>query len=192
MRPLLAGLFLLLLVWAGYVASPYYALYRMGQAVERGDADAVAARLNTRAVRYSIARQIAAALVASEPASGIASAEAQVAASAAMALANPLMDDLVRPEGLLRLLRRPIREDGTGTAFGRASIGIEDLDDFLSASHWRGFRTVYVRLPPHEPGDQRFRLQLRLGNWRWRVVSIELPSQVIRRISSDLKGRTGR
>jgi hypothetical protein len=191
MRWIVAGFLVLLAVWGFYLASPYYALYRLGRAVEAGDLNDVAARVNIRALRYSLARQVATEIAASEP-SGIASADAQVAAAAAMAIADPVLDGIVRPDGLIRLLRISPTGDATGTAFGGRSVGIEDLDDFFAASHWRGFRNVYVNLPPGEPPGSRFRLQLRLGNGRWRLVALDLPPALIRRIASELKSRTGR
>lgn len=192
MRWIVAGLLALVAAWGFYVGSPYYAVYRLGRAVEAGDVEEVRARVNTRALRYSIARQVAAELAASKPASGIAPQDAQIAAAVALALADPLLDSIVREEGLIRLLRTSPVGDPTGTAFGKGSVGIEDLDDFLASSHWRGFRNVYVLLPPGEPKDSRFRLQLRLGNWRWRLVSIELPPYLIHRIAAELKRRMAR
>lgn len=191
MRWIVTGLVTLLLAWGLYAASPYYALYRLGRAVEAGEVGEVENRVNVRALRYSLARQVASELAAGER-SGIASSEAQMVAGAALALADPLLDAFVRPDGLIRLLRTSPAGDPTGTAFGRNSVGIEDLDDFLASSNWRGFRNVYVRLPPGEPRESRFRLQLRLGNWRWRLVAIELPPSLIRRIASDLKTRAVR
>jgi hypothetical protein len=188
-RWIVAGLAGLVIAWGVYLVSPYYALYRLGRAVEAGDVDEVARRVNLRALRYSLARQVGNELAAREPA-GIAGVDAQVAAAAAFVLADPLLDSAAKPEGLIRLLRTSPTGDPTGTAFGSRSVGIEDLDDFLASSSWRGFRNVYVTLPPDEPRASRFRLQLRLGNGRWRLVSLELPPQVIRRIATDLRRRS--
>lgn len=189
MRWIVAGLAGLIVAWGVYLVSPYYALYRLGRAVEAGDMDEVARRVNMRAVRYSLARQVGSELAAREP-TGIAGVDAQVAAAAAFALADPLLDAATKPEGLVRLLRTSPTGDPSGTAFGGGSVGIDDLDDFLASSSWRGFRNVYVTLPPDEPRASRFRLQLRLGNGRWRLVSLELPPQLMRRIAADLRRRS--
>lgn len=192
MRWIVAGLIALVAAWGVYLMSPYYMLYRLGRAVEAGDVQGVASRVNVRALRYSVARQVAAELAATEPGGGIATADAQLAASAALALADPVLDSFVRPEGILRLLRISPAGDAAGTAFGRRSVGIEDLNDFVPSSSWRGFRNVYVHLPPGEPPGSRFRIHLRLGNWRWRVVSIDLPPSLIRRLAADLRVRAKR
>lgn len=192
MRWIVAGLVTLCAAWGVYAVSPYYALYRLGRAVEVGDVADLEKRVNVRALRYSLARQVAAEIATSERGIGIATGDAQMAAAAALALADPLLDAFVRPDGLIRLLRTSPAGDPTGTAFGQNSIGVEDIDDFLAASRWRGFRNVYVQLPPGEAKASRYRLQLRLGNWRWRVVALELPPSLARRIASDLKSRTRR
>lgn len=192
MRWIVAGLFALVAAWGVYLLSPYYMLYRLGRAVETGDVEAVAARVNVRALRSSVAKQVAAELAATEPDRGIATADAQLVASAALALADPVLESFVRPDGVLRLLRISPAGDATGTAFGKRSVGIEDLDDFLPSSSWRGFRNVYVHLPPGEPPGSRYRVQLRLGNWRWRLVAIDLPPRLIRRLAADLRSRSTR
>ena len=189
MRWFVTGLVLFLGAWGVYAGSPYYALYRLGRAVEDGDVREVAARVNVRALRYSLARQVATEIAAGQPTGGIATPDAQLAAGAALALADPFIDSFVQPDGLVRLLRTSPAGDPTGTAFGRESVGIEDLDDVLASSSWRGFRNVYVLLPPGETKASRFRLQLRLGAGRWRLVSLELPPRLIKRIAMDLKTR---
>lgn len=192
MRWIVAGLVTLCAAWGLYIVSPYYTLYRIGRAVETGDVAELEKRVNLRALRYSLARQVAAEVAASERGIGIASNEAQMAAAAALALADPVLDVYVRPDGLIRLLRTSPAGDPTGSVFGRRSIGVEDIDDFLGASTWRGFRNVYVWLPPGEARDRRYRLQLRLGNWRWRLVALDLPPSLVRRIAGDLISRARR
>lgn len=192
MRWTVTGLVALAAAWCFYAVSPYYALYQLARAVEAGDVQGVAARVNMRALRYSLARQIAAEFASGQPMSGIASSEAQIAAGAAVAMADPLLDRQTEPAALIRLLRTSPTGEQTGTAFGRQSVGIDDLDDFLAFSSWRGFRTVYVHLPPGAAKISRFRLQLRLSNLRWRVVSLDLPSHLLRRLVEDMKARTRR
>lgn len=189
MRVFVAGLLALVAAWLLYLASPYYALYRLGQAVEAGNVAEVTSRVNVRALRFSLAKQVASEIVASESNHGIATPDAERAAGAALALADPLLDDFVTPSGVARLLRAGAPGSAGGSAFARDGVDLDDLDDFLGASSWRGFRNVYFLLPPGEPPGSRFRLQLRLGQMTWRVVSLELPDDVRRRIATDLLKR---
>jgi len=192
MRWTVTGLAALAAAWCFYAVSPYYALYRLGRAVEAADVQAVVERVNMRALRYSLARQIAAEYAASQPMGGIASTEAQIAAGAAIALADPMLDRQTEPAALMRLLRSSPTGEPSKSAFGMKSIGLGDLGDFLAFSSWRGFRTVYVHLPPGAPKAARFRLQLRLSHLDWRVVSLELPPSLLRRLIEDMKTRVRR
>ncbi|TDR93821.1 DUF2939 domain-containing protein [Enterovirga rhinocerotis] len=192
MRWTVATIVALIAVWGFYVSSPYYALYRLGRAVEAGNVAEVAARVNARALRFSLARQVATDIAAAQPMGGIASAEAQLAASAALALADPILDGVTSPEGLIRLLRTSASGDVTKTVLGGGSVGLADIDEFLGASHWRGFRSVYVSLPAGAPREERFRLQLRLGQMRWRLVALELPPSLRQQIAAELQRRVGR
>lgn len=189
MRVFVAGLLALVAAWLLYLASPYYALYRLGQAVEAGNVAEVTSRVNVRALRFSLAKQVASEIVSSESNHGIATPDAERAAGAALALADPLLDEFVTPSGVARLLRAGAPGSAGGSAFARDGVDLDDLDDFLGASSWRGFRNVYFLLPPGEPPGSRFRLQLRLGQMTWRVVSLELPDDVRRRIATDLLKR---
>lgn len=189
MRVFVASLLVLVSAWILYLASPYHALYRLGRAVEEGNLAEVTSRVNVRALRFSLAKQVAGEIVAAEAGhAGIAGPDAERAASAALALADPLLDEFVTPTGVARLLRTGTGTGGT-SAFARDGVDLDDLDDFLTSSSWRGFRNVYFLLPPGEPPGARFRLQLRLGRMTWRVVSLELPDPVRRRIATELLKR---
>jgi hypothetical protein len=186
----------LFLTWAGYMASPYVALWMLAGGIERGDAAAVSARVNIHALRASLARQVAAEeLKRAAPAGQTMSVnEHQLAASALALLADPLTQRLLNPEGMLLLLQavfagqEPTRlaEPGkgavrTGTALGQspgqsAGIGASRIADIVGASRWRGFRNFYVTLPTDRPADARFRLQLRFSRLAWRLVAVDLPS----------------
>ena len=191
MRWIVASVLAIVVAWGLYVASPYYALYRLGLAVEAGNVKEVAGRVNVRALRFSLANQIAADIVAADAPGGIATADAQRAAGAALALADPLLDGFVAPDGLIRLLRTAPSGADKGTAFGRDPVSFDDLDDFLGASSWRGFRVISFLLPPGQPAGQRYRLQMRIGSLRWRLVSLDLPPGVSRRIASEILRRRG-
>ncbi|MDB5590455.1 DUF2939 domain-containing protein [Enterovirga sp.] len=180
----------LAVAWLAYAISPYWALYRLADAVQRGDVAAVTARVNVRALRYSLAKQVGADLAAAQR-GGIASADAQLAAGTAAALADPFLDHFLSPEGIVRLLRTgPTGTPGDGAPFSQgASVSLDDLDDFLAASTWRGFRNIYVTLPADQPREARFRLQLRLGQLRWRLVGLELPARLRQRIVDSVLRR---
>ena len=58
MRWFLRSLGALVILWAFFAASPYLALYDLAQAVERGDTDLLAQRVNFRALRASLVKDL--------------------------------------------------------------------------------------------------------------------------------------
>ena len=188
----------LFLTWAGYMASPYIALWTLAGAIERGDVAAVSARVNVHALRASLARQVAAEeLKRVAPAGQTMSAgEQQLAASALTLLADPLMQQFLRPASMVQLLQalftgretQTPKEDGSAGA-DQTSIRLGRLTEILGASRWRGFRNFYVSLPATRPVDQRFRLQLRFSRLAWRLVAVDLPPGRAERMSRDLARR---
>ena len=189
MRWIVAGLLALAILWAAYLGSPYWALYRLGQAVEAGNVAELASRVNIRALRASVARQVASQIAAIAPptASGIASTDAQLAASAAAVLADPFLDAYLQPEGVMRVLSG-VKDEAGEHAIGPARTDVSAVRRFLASSAWRGFRSVYFSLPPGASAPVRYRLQLRLGQFRWRLIGLELPPDLIRRIAGEIAG----
>jgi len=54
-------------------------------------------------------------------------------------------------------------------------------------------RTFYVMVPVDRPSDQRFRIRLRLVNWGWKLLALDLPEstkmhlvQELARVAADL------
>ncbi|BCM83389.1 DUF2939 domain-containing protein [Methylobacterium indicum] len=100
----LAGLVALLL-WFAYGLSPYVALYRLSQAVQAHDPQAVAQRVNFRTLRLSLTRQATAAVLDAITARRDLSArDRAILTEASGALAEPLVESLVTPETLIDLL----------------------------------------------------------------------------------------
>ncbi len=100
----LAGLVALFL-WIAYGLSPYVALYRLSQAVQAHDPQAVAQRVNFRTLRLSLTRQATAAVLDAITARRDLSArDRAILTEASGALAEPLVESLVTPETLIDLL----------------------------------------------------------------------------------------
>ena len=176
----------LVLLWAAYVASPYWALVDLAKAVESHDVQAISERVNFRAFRLSPARQVAAAGMGSRAGSP----DANIAASTLAVAAEPLLERIVTPEGVVRLL------DEIGTT-GRPGSGssargvrldrgaLQTVVDLVRASRWRGFRNVYFSLASKADPDQQSRLQLRLSRLRWRLVAVDLSPEARQRLRDE-------
>jgi hypothetical protein len=194
MRWFLGAAAAIFLVWAGYMGSPYLALWNLAKAIDTGDLQALTERVNIYAVRVSLVRQIAAEEIKAtgRPAQTISAAEQQLSGGAALLLADPIIQQVLRPEALRDLLQRAMvgREAANGLPPGKAArLQVSHLTRIVGASRWRGFRNVYFTLPANGPPEQRFRLQLRFSRLAWRVVALDLPPDVATRLARDLTAR---
>lgn len=190
--PLLAAL-----AWLAYTLTPFWSLYGLAQAVQAGDVSAVEQRINFRTLRLSLARQVSATIraeAAAEP------RERQRLTDAAAALALPVAEALVTPKNVVDLL-----DDGWPQALDlpeaasrherRDGLRIPDIGRALRyylASDMRGFRSVVIPVPPDRPRAEQFRLRMRLHDWGWRIVEIELSEDLRGRIAEKIAGGVAR
>lgn len=181
----------LLAGWVVLIVSPCVSLYRLAKAVEAHDLNAIRARVNFRAVRASLTKQIVADYLASVgKGRELNASDRSLAAGAGATIADPLVARLVTPEALLDLLDDGWPENVVSerpVAFG--GLGADDLANawqvFVS-SESRGFRVVRVPIPADKPLEERFWLQLRLQRFTWRLTGIELPAALRQRLLKEL------
>jgi hypothetical protein len=191
MRWTLGALLIAILAWAAFMASPFIALYDLATAVTARDAERVAARVDLRALRLSLARQILSEYLVSmgrDP--NLAGINRQLADSAT-AMADPLIGQLVTPEALIDVLDDgwpqqlaappPQRDAGQ---MGLGSLG-EAWRVFV-ASEPRGFRGIVIPLNPDSPSGERLRLQMRLSGATWRLTGLDLPLSLRRELVKKL------
>lgn len=177
----------LLLVWFLYLGSPYWALWRLLGAIEARDPAAIAARVNIRAVRLSLIRQIGSEAAGSRALSGaLGSPDVQLTAAAIAAAADSLLEEIVRPDQIAALVPELDGAQSAGASGFRPGRFLSDATVFLRGSRWRGFRNVYFTLPPAASPDRRVRLQLRLTRLRWRLVGIEPTPETRERLLAEL------
>ncbi|MEE7458377.1 hypothetical protein MPAR168_08690 [Methylorubrum populi] len=182
--PLLA-----VLAWFAYTLTPFWSLYGFAAAVQAGDTAAVERRVNFRTLRLSLARQISAAVKADS--TSLDPRERQRIADAAAAFALPVMESALTPKAVIDLLDDGWPQESdlgapTNRHERRDGLRIPDLGRLLRyyfASDMRGFRSVVVAVPPDRPRREQFRLRLRLRDWGWRLVDIELSEDLRSRIA---------
>jgi hypothetical protein len=189
MRWLVGAAVALLLVWAWYMASPYIALWNLATALEQRDTARLSDHVNVRALRVSLSRQLAAEEVATGRAGPISAPDRQAAAAALAAVADPVMERLLTPGGILDLLRASAGSEAPDQPGRRVKLSARSFTELIAASRWRGFRNVYFALPPEEPPERRFRLQFRLSRFEWRLTAIDLPEAVRQRLAGELMRR---
>ena len=177
--------------WFAFTLTPLWALYGLAHAVQAGDTAYIENHVNFRTLRLSLTRQLAAAVQAGSV--GADPRERQRIADAAAALALPVAEALVTPQTVVDLLddgwpqnqdlpNPPARTIEDGLRVERLSR----LLPYYAASELRGFRTVVIAVPPDEPSAQQFKIRLRLRDWSWRLIEIELAETLRARIGARL------
>lgn len=180
----------LILIWAAYFVSPYVSLYGLAKAIEARDVAAIERRVNFRAVRVSVARQlIPAYLAATGRESELKGARGEAVAGIGASIADPLLAQYLSPAALAGFLNDPAFAAGGGAPIGPGGIGMASVGDawrLFAGAQTRGFRAVSFALPVDRPADQQFRLQMRVRGFGWRLVGIELPKPVLQRLVQEL------
>src|SRR5690349_16883676 len=98
MRWVTRCLIALVLLWAGYVVSPFVALYSFAKAVETRDAAAIEKRVNFRALRSSLTTQlINEYLIATGRESELKGSRRQAAVGIGATIADPLVAQYLTP-----------------------------------------------------------------------------------------------
>jgi hypothetical protein len=182
--------------WFAYTLTPLWALYDLARAVQAGDTAYVESHVNFRTLRVSLTRQLAAAVKSGS--SEFEQRDRQRIVDAATALALPLAEALVTPQTTVDLLDDgwPQSLDLPNPPVLLASGGLRveklgRLGAFYTASELRGFRTVVIAVPPDRRGADQFKIRMRLRNWSWRLIDVELSEtlrdRIVARISRASK-----
>lgn len=177
------------LAWVVFLASPFVALHNFAREIEARDIEAVRHRVNFRALRISLLRQVLNAY-ARERGRGMDEGQRQFAVNAALALAEPAIEPLLTPEAVIDLLNDGWPDSVLGAeepaSVRRESIAAQlELRSLGSAwavfrsSEMRGFRNIILALPPGQAADRQFQVRLRLVRSRWKLVAIELPPALL-------------
>jgi hypothetical protein len=60
------------------------------------------------------------------------------------------------------------------------------------AAETRGFRAILFPVPPDKPPEEQFRLQFRLTGFTWRLVGVEMPQAIQKRLVQEMLRREGK
>jgi hypothetical protein len=189
MRWIISILVALVLAWGLFTISPFVALYHLARAVEARDVAGVQERVSVPEIRVGLTRQLVEEyLKAVDKGHALSGLDRQLAAQASATVADPLVAQLVTPEALIDLfddgwpqqVASPDGEPPVPTSIGIRSFG--RAWRLFVTSETRGFRKIFITLPHSRPPEERFRLQLRLSDSRWRLASIDLPQSLVRNL----------
>ena len=187
----------LVALWLAYAVSPFVGVYRLVGTIEERDVAALAARVDFRAVRGSLAEQIARTYLritgkAGAPNSLRDQLALQLAIGVATSAADQILADLASPQGLLDFLRTggppEVEPDGLPTPGGLSRQALGNV--------WRaylnselGIARFFLDVPVDKPRQESFRFQFCLRDWTWKLCGIELPEAVQVRLAQELVKR---
>ena len=183
----IATLLVLGLAWVGYVAWPLYDLYVLVRAFEARDVDAVKTYVYFDSVRRSLADQIVAAYVRR---SGVqVNPLVQGIAGSAFAIADPIVAKVISPEALSEFLTTgwpvTVLPDVPQDAVGISRKTLGNAWQIFAASEY-GLARFNVSLPRELSRPQRFGLEFKLLQWRWRLTGLILPESIQNVLADEL------
>jgi hypothetical protein len=187
MRKTIVVLLVLLLVFGAGAIWPFTALFDIATKAGAGDAVGVSERIDFAALTAQI-------INAYIRLSGIKVAPGGITAAVAGSVADPLVAKLISPEALIDLLRNgwpsavlPERPPGLA-AISSASFGNWWA---LFANSEYGLSGFSVALPVEKPVAQQFRVYLALSRQGWKLSGLDLPEEIVTKLTEQLIGRGG-
>lgn len=163
-KPILA---IALAIGVGYVAYPYATLYRLNQAIDTGNANALRTLVDWPAVREGIKEDLC-DNVAASPATTVSDGELPAfGASFVRGIATNEVDRNVTPKGVVELTHRQFAANAAGSGIAVNWAFFDDPTNFVVSFNATG---------QHAP----IRLQLTLKDAAWQVTRIWLPTDMLR------------
>jgi hypothetical protein len=187
MKKTVATLVILFALFAAWSAWPFFALYDIARVAQAGDAAALEQRVDFPSLRRSLSNQIGAAYAR---VSGV-RVERGLLGAAAAAAADPFIAKLLTPEALVELLRNGWPTAAAGALPPGLQVTAPNLNALgnvfrLYAAADYGIGEFRLPLPLDAPAEQRFRLELGLSNWNWKLSAIDLPADLADRLAREL------
>jgi hypothetical protein len=184
MRHTIRVVVILVLLWIGYLAWPVYDLFVLVRAVDSRDVATVTDRVYFDALRLSLTNQVVDVYLRRAGVE-LGPLRRNMAASA---IAYPVVEKLISPEAVSQLLSAgwptPVVPAPPGT-IGITADTIGTIWQIFANSEY-GFGRFEVAAPAALPRQQRFRLQFRLLQWRWRLVGIAVPEPIVKLLADEL------
>src|SRR5262245_18238337 len=186
MRRTLLTLAILGLVWIGYIAWPVYDLFVLIRAIETRDVNAVTRHVYFDAVRLSLTNQVVDAYVRRTGVQ-IGPLRRNIAAAS---IANPVVEKLISSEALSQLLTVgwPVTVVPDAPPPGTVGITTNTIGTVwqIFENSEYGFGRFEVTGPAALRPQQRFHLEFRLLQWRWRLVGVTLPENIQDLLADEL------
>jgi Protein of unknown function (DUF2939) len=187
MRKTIFTVVILALAWLGYTAWPLYDIFVLVRAFETRNLETLKRHVYFDSVRRSLSDQIVVAYIQR---SGIqVPSLARAVPGAALAIADPVVAKVISPEALSEFLTigwpvAVVPDVPRGTV-GISSKTIGNAWQVYAASEY-GLGRFNVTVPQSVARPQRFGLECKLLQWRWRLTAITLPEAILNLVADEL------
>jgi len=183
MKHYVTAFMLFVVLLAAYGAWPFVSLQKLAASLEARDEAAMVDEVDFSRLRNSLISQIIATYLR------ITGRKSTIFALAGSNLLELALLQVLTPKNLAELL-----EGGTiSTEIGPVSLNFGELPTMSLGSIWSGWRsTEYwmddfsIGLPVSAKVPEQFRLQMRLKQWRWKVIGIDLAEKLLIPIAQEL------
>ena len=164
MIAVVAGLFLL------YVASPYYSVWRFGEALRAHDMDALAARVDFDAVRGSLKQQIRDHFLGVLAKKKKKNRLAEFLASSPESPLDQLIDAYITPEGLFSIISDPAPIKNASSL-----SSLPGVDGSRKEIDWSKARHAFFTSPRDFAVDHEgIKLRFRFNGFAWKLHALDL------------------
>ena len=180
-------------VVGAYWMWPYLGAFAIAEAAKRGDAGAVAARVDFPALRRSLAHQLIHAYLAlSGRGDKMGALGRGMALAVGSTVADPYLTDLLNPDTLTGLIGKghlaSVKVDNRTIALDHSLPALpdllgSDLATLVVSSYYDGLQSFVL----HAGGnDGDYGIHLHLSGFTWQVSGVDLPRSLVDRIVADI------
>jgi hypothetical protein len=184
---------LLAVLMAAYAVWPVVGFYRIASAVQARDAAALSARVDFRALRKSLTKQILATyleLTGKEKKLGLLGKS--IAMGIGGSMLEPIVAQLINEQTLIDLLSKGKTGDGSGGSI-KVPTDLAPFSQSALSSGWQtwwaseyGLGDYYLHLPPGKSVGEQFVVRLSLKEWQWKLSGIDLPELMRMQLAQEI------
>jgi hypothetical protein len=169
---------------ATYVASPFYAMWNLREAVKRGDTAAIEERVEWPTVRESLKASLARhpSLIATVTAAGgdvTPSVWQRIKGAFGATMVDRFIETYVTPEGLPKLLdyRRLWQDNVSGGATAEPVSRIERMRNLwarVTRAEFQSLTRVEIEMQDRRAADRRYVSVLELDGYTWKLTGLRV------------------
>lgn len=187
MRKTAIAIFFIVLLWLGWSAWPFVALFDFARAARAGDVVAMERRVDYPALGRSLSRQVVQtyARLAGIPAD-------RAVLGIAAAIADPLIARLVSRVALAQLLQKGWPTE----VLGERPPEFKGVDWNALGNVWQlykssdyGIGEFRLNLPLDLPRAQQYRIHMTLDGLTWKLSGLDLPEPLLDRLAREVMKR---